>query len=109
MTWMDHCKYQGLSVTFNDTKRKATECYEHLKSKEMGPIPGCVASTGWFYNFKARHAFRSVKRSGKAKSLDADAAALCPDDLGAIIKEGGYKPEQVSNMAEMGLQWKKNA
>ena len=94
MTWMDHRKHQGLSVTYNNTKSKAIECYEHLKPKEMDPIPEFVASTGWFYNFKARHAFCSVKRSGEAKSADADATALYPDDLRAIIKEEEEEEEE---------------
>ena len=42
-------------------------------------------------------------------SADEDAAASYPDHLRAIIKEGGYKPHQVFNMDETGLQWKKNA
>ena len=101
--WMDRHKRQGLSVTFNDTKKKAMECYEFLKAKETGPIPEFVASKGWFYNFMARHAFHS-----EAKSADAGAAALYPDELRTIIEEGGgYKLQQVFNMDETGLQWKK--
>ena len=106
VTWMDHRKHQGLSVIFNDTKRKAMEGCHHLKAKETGFIPEFV-STGWFYNFKSRHAFCGVKRSGEAKNADADTAALYPDELRAIIEEGRYKPEQVFNMDETGLQWKK--
>ena len=108
VTWMDHRKCQGLSVTFNNTKKKAMECYHHLKAKETGPVPEFVASMGWFYNFKSRHAFLSVKRSWEAKSAYNDAAALYSVELRAIIEEGGYKPEQVFNMDETGLQWKKN-
>ena len=44
--WMDHRKRQGLKVTFNDTKKKAMECYNHLRRKEMDPIPEFNASTG---------------------------------------------------------------
>ena len=43
--WMDHCKRQGLNVTFDDTK-KSMECYHHLKAKETGPILDFVASKG---------------------------------------------------------------
>ena len=89
VTWMDHRKRQGLNMTFNDTKKKAMECYHHLKAKETGPIPDFVASTRWFYNFKARYAFRSVNRSGEAKSAEAGTSALYPDELKAIIERGG--------------------
>ena len=92
-------------MTFDDTKKKAMESYHHLKAKETGPVADFVASTGWFYNFKSRYAFRSIKRSGEAKN--ADAAASYPDQLRAIIEEGGYKHQQIFNMDETGRQWKK--
>ena len=107
VTWMDHRKRQGLSVTTDDAQKKAMEVYEHLKAKEDGPVPQFTASRGWFHRFKARHAFRSIRRSGEAKSADADAAAAFPDELRALIEEGGYLPQQVFNMDETGLQWKK--
>ena len=91
-------------MTFDDTKKKAMECYHHLKEKETGLVPKFVASTGWFYKFKSHYAFCSVKRSGEAKSTDEDAAASYPDRLRAVIEEGGYKPQQIFNMDEMGLQ-----
>ena len=74
ITWMDHRKRQGLSVTTDDAQKKALEIYEHLKAKATNPVPEFVASRGWFHNFKARHAFRSIRRSGEVKSADADAA-----------------------------------
>ena len=37
VTWMNHGKRQGLNLTFDDTKKKAMECYDHLKAKETGP------------------------------------------------------------------------
>ena len=107
VTWMDHRKRQGLSVTTEDAQKKALEVYEHLKAKETSPVPEFVASRGWFHNFKSRHAFKSIKGSGEAKSADADAAAAFPDELRAVIEEGGYKLQPIFNMDETGLQWKK--
>ena len=52
VTWMDHRRCQGLNMTFDDTKKKAMECYHHLKEKETGPVPEFVTSTGWFYKFQ---------------------------------------------------------
>ena len=98
VTWMDHWKRQGLSVTTEDAQKKA---------KETGPVPDFVANRGWFQNFKAQHSFLSIKRYGEEKSADADVAAAFPDELTAIIEEGGYKPQQIFNMDETGLQWKK--
>ena len=80
-------------MTFDDTKKKAMECFNHLKQKEMGPAPEIVASTSWFYKFKTRYGFHNVECSGEAKSADEDAAVAYPDRLRAIIEEGGYKPQ----------------
>ena len=91
VTWMDHRKHQGLNVTFDDPKKKAMECFNHLKQKETGSVPEFNASTGWFYKFKSHYGFHN-KRSGEAKSADEEAAASYPDRLRAIIEEWGHKP-----------------
>ena len=49
ITWMDHRKRQALNMTFDDTKKTAMECYNHLKKKDTGPVPEFNSSTGWFY------------------------------------------------------------
>ena len=94
-------------MTTEDAQKKALEVYDRLKANETGPGPYFVASKGWFQNFKAQHSFHSIKRSGEAKSADADAAAAFLDELRAIIEEERYKPQQIFNMDETGLQWKK--
>ena len=95
-TWMDHRKRQGLNVTFDNTKKKAMECFSHLKQKETGPVPEFNASTGWFYKFKIRYGFHNVKCSGEAKSANEDAAASYPDRLRAIIEEWGTSSSRYS-------------
>ena len=108
-TWMSHRKHQGLSVTYDDARKKALDVYEHLKGQEedKSAVPDFIASAGWFHKFKARFAFHSVKKSGEAKSADEEAAAAYPARLKQIMEEGGYLPQQVFNMDETGLQWKK--
>ena len=96
----------GLNVTFDDTKRKAMDCYNYLMEKETSPVPEFSASTGWFYKFKTHYGFHNFKRSGEAKSADEDVTAAYADHFRASIKEGEYKPQQVFNMDETGLQWK---
>ena len=107
VTWLDHRKCQGLNMTFEDSKKKAMDCYSYLKKKETGPVPDFVASMGWFYKFKTRHEFHNLKCSGEVKSADEDAAPSYPDHLRAIIEEGGYNPQKIFNMDETALQWKK--
>ena len=88
---MDHRMHQGLNVTFDDIKNKATDGYSYLKEKETGPMPDFVASKGWFYKFKVCYDLHSIKRSGEAKNTNEDAAASYLDRLRAIIKERGLE------------------
>ena len=97
-------RHLGFNVTFDDTKNKVMDCYTFLKKKETGPVPKFVASMGCFYKCKTRYGFHNVKHLGEAKSADEDVIAFYPDRLGAITEEGRYKPQQVSNMDETGLQ-----
>ena len=52
-------------------------------------MPNFVVSMGWFYKFKMRYGFHSIKRAGEAKSANKDAAALYPERLKVIIEELG--------------------
>ena len=102
--WMVQRNCQGLNVTFDGIKNKAMDCYSYLMVKETSLVPEVSASTGWFYKFQAHRGSHNVKCSGEDKTA---AAAFYTDRLGAIIKEGGYKPQQVFNIDGTGLQWKK--
>ena len=84
-----HRKRQALNVTFDDAKKTAMECYNHLKKKDTGPVPEFNASTGWFYEFKTRCGFHNVKPLGESKSTDEDATAAYPDRLRPSSEKGG--------------------
>ena len=108
VTSMDHRKRLGINMTFDDTRNKVMESFNYLKEKETSPVPNFVSSMGWFCKFKMRYGFHSIKHSGEAKSTDKDTTASHPDRLKATRGGGGgFKPQQVLNMDEMGLQWKK--
>uniref|UniRef100_K7F4W6 DDE-1 domain-containing protein n=1 Tax=Pelodiscus sinensis TaxID=13735 RepID=K7F4W6_PELSI len=62
-----------------------------------------TASHGWFNHFKTCANFHSVKLSGEAASADLKAA----EPFIKLIKEGNYFPEQIFNVNETGLFWKK--
>ena len=66
-----------------------------------------TASHGWFNRFKARHNLHNVKVSGEAASADVKAAEEFPGKLAEIIHQGGYTPQQIFNVDETGLYWKK--
>ena len=69
---------------------------------------GFVASHGWFAKFQKRFGLRSVPLYGEAASADEAAARRhVEDEFPKLISEGGYLPEQVFNMDETGLFWKR--
>uniref|UniRef100_A0A671Y9S5 DDE-1 domain-containing protein n=1 Tax=Sparus aurata TaxID=8175 RepID=A0A671Y9S5_SPAAU len=66
------------------------------------------ASKGWFEKFQKRFGLKSVSLHGEAASADtAGAEAYVNNKFKVIIEEGRYKPEQVFNMDETGLFWKR--
>ena len=64
-------------------------------------------SHGWFHQFKARANLHNVKVSGEPASTDTVAAREFPEMLQEIVDEGAYLPEQVFNVDETGLYWKR--
>uniref|UniRef100_UPI003590093E tigger transposable element-derived protein 1-like n=1 Tax=Myxine glutinosa TaxID=7769 RepID=UPI003590093E len=66
------------------------------------------ASKGWFEKFQKRFKRKSVVLHGEAASADKAAAeGYVNETFRTIIEEGGYKPEQVFNMDETALFWKR--
>ena len=61
----------------------------------------------WFSKLKTYYGFHNVKLLGEAKSADENTSASYSDRFRDIIEEGGYKPNQVFNMDDTGLQQKK--
>ena len=57
--------------------------------------------------FKACANLHNLKLQGEAASADNTAASEFPDALAEIIREGGYSAEQVLNVDETGLFWKR--
>uniref|UniRef100_A0A5S6R161 DDE-1 domain-containing protein n=1 Tax=Trichuris muris TaxID=70415 RepID=A0A5S6R161_TRIMR len=58
-------------------------------------------------NFKGRSQFHNIRVKGEAASADIGAAAAYPSELSNIIEEGGCMSQQIFNIDETGLYWKK--
>ena len=104
--WMQYQHQVLLSLML--IQEKAKSLYEDLKKHgEESDCASFNASLGWFHQFKARANLHNVKVSVKAASADTVAAWEFPETLREIIDEGEYLPEQVFNVDETGLYWKR--
>uniref|UniRef100_A0A4W4G2R5 DDE-1 domain-containing protein n=1 Tax=Electrophorus electricus TaxID=8005 RepID=A0A4W4G2R5_ELEEL len=101
-----------VSSSFLETARNLYQQFSMEEGAETQPgtsrdTEDFVASRGWFDHFQKWLNLRSALLYGEAASTDTEAAEKYPDTLRAIVREKAYKPEQVFNMDETGLFWKK--
>ena len=105
--WMEDMLRKNTPLSLLIIQEKAVSLYNKVK-EEMGIEEGCfTASHGWFERFKKRAHLNHISVSGEAASADVDAAKEFPQILAEIIEEGGYLPEQIFNVDETGLFWKR--
>ncbi|XP_064116719.1 tigger transposable element-derived protein 1-like [Macrobrachium nipponense] len=65
------------------------------------------ASKGWFHRFMQRFQLKYVSLHGEAASADVDAVQNYPETFKKLISDKGFCPQQVFNMDETGLFWKR--
>ncbi|XP_042226453.1 tigger transposable element-derived protein 1-like [Homarus americanus] len=122
--WIEDQHRKGVVVDSILIREKAKSLHTRFTPAAKEPVPSTSAATptpetpqtpptpfqtskGWFDNFKRRFGLKNVKMTGEAVSADTMAAKTFPAESKAILEEQGYKPEQVWNMDETGLFWKK--
>ncbi|KAM9036964.1 tigger transposable element-derived protein 1 [Sarcophilus harrisii] len=104
--WIEDQKQQQLPINTMLIQEKAKSLFEALKQEhgESAQAETFGASNGWFARFKARH---NVLLTDEPAVADTEAARRYPDTLRKIIADGGYTPQQVFNIDETGLFWKR--
>ncbi|XP_049758085.1 tigger transposable element-derived protein 1-like [Elephas maximus indicus] len=104
--WIEEQKRQNLPVTTLLIQDKARRLFAELQREqgEGAQAETFGASNGWFARFKARH---NVLLTDEPAVADAQAAARYPAVLRGILEEGHYLPQQVFNVDETGLFWKR--
>ncbi|KAG7154995.1 Jerky protein-like 19 [Homarus americanus] len=99
---------RNMAVDTRSVKEYARELYAAV-SRKMGitePKP-VNASSGWLQRFKMRNKITNINIGGEEASADRAAAREFPPFLREIMEEGQYTDDQVFNMDESGLFWKK--
>ncbi|XP_064092997.1 tigger transposable element-derived protein 1-like isoform X2 [Macrobrachium nipponense] len=109
VTWLEDQNQRHVPVSLSMIQEKARELHKVVvkKNGEGSASEEFAASRGWFNRFKARANFRSLKLQGEAAGADQEVADRFPRGLAEIIREGGYSAEQVFNVDETGLFWKR--
>ncbi|KAG7173981.1 Tigger transposable element-derived protein 1-like 67 [Homarus americanus] len=79
---------------------------EYARELYAAPKP-FNASSGWLQRFKKRNKITNINIGGEEASADRVAAREFPPFLREIMEEGQYTDDQVFNMDESGLFWKK--
>ncbi|XP_066445361.1 tigger transposable element-derived protein 1-like [Eleutherodactylus coqui] len=106
--WMEDCHQKRKPLSLMLIQEKALSLFEDVKTKygEEADVT-FTASHGWFNRFKARNNLHNIKVTGEAASADTVAAQEFPATLKEIIQEGVFSPQQIFNVDETGLYWKK--
>ncbi|KAF7235282.1 Tigger transposable element-derived protein 1 [Varanus komodoensis] len=111
LIWLEDQNQRNIPVSLALVQEKARSLFNDLKTARVASEGDCdeefAASRGWFNRFKVRANLHNFKVQGEAVSADVSAATEYPKMLKKIIEEGGYVPEQIFNVDETGLFWKK--
>ena len=105
---MEDLIQKNTPISLHTVQAKARSLVKNLKSRA-----GCdneeefPASNGWFSRFKKRFALHNVRITGEAGSSDVVGAQKFSDSFETLVKQEGYIPEQIFNVDETGLQWKR--
>jgi hypothetical protein len=91
-------------------QEKAVSLYDELKKTELqaSNAQPFIGSKGWFERFKRRANLHSISLQGELASANQEEATKFKSTIVAIIEEGGYTPQQVFNVDDTGLYWRKS-
>ncbi|XP_055521162.1 tigger transposable element-derived protein 1-like [Leucoraja erinacea] len=109
VTWMEDQIQKHKPFSLSTIQAMARSFFNTLKENSDDPTYPQVftASPGWFQRFKRRNNFNNVKISGEAASVNTEGAAAFKEELNRIIVDEKYLPEQIFNVDETCLFWKR--
>ncbi|XP_061637353.1 heterogeneous nuclear ribonucleoprotein U-like protein 1 isoform X5 [Phyllopteryx taeniolatus] len=121
--WITDCRKKNVHLDMN-IGEKARQLYaifagdaddlDECKEAQAGPSKESkasptefYASKGWFVRFTKRFNLKNLSLHGEAAASVVQEADEYTKTFKTIVEGGGYKPEQVFNMDETGLYWKR--
>lgn len=108
--WIEDNNQRNIPMNQITIQEKAKSIFEHLKSECTGDGPAdetFQASRGWLEKYKNRHNVY-IKKRGEKTSAHPDTAGIYRNILKVFtIQGGGYDPQQVFNVCETPLYWKR--
>lgn len=103
--WLEDQSQRNVPLSITVIQEKAKSLFDDLQREqgESSQTAKFSASKGWFVRFKERHCLPHFKMSSAAPGKED----VYPEILKSIIQEGEYTPQQVFNVDETGLYWKR--
>lgn len=103
--WQQYVQSQQALITNAALLSQAKRLWDRLD--EYKDLPQPQFSNGWVIKFNKRHNIRNYRQHGEAGSVDTE---LAKEEM-ALIQEKvkGYHPNDVYNMDETALFWRRGA
>lgn len=115
--WIQKSHKHGVLLNTNLILKKARAIYEAMCKADRSKGSALAssntrkfqASKGWLEKFKKRFSLHSIHPPGESGAADQQAVQNFPAVMREMIEGEGYLPEQVFNMSQTNLFWKKLA
>jgi len=105
--WMEDLIQKRIPLSLAIIQTKSCSLFNMLKLKDGKNDQTFTASHGRFQRFRKTANFQNVKIGGEAASADFKAAEEFVVKFDEFLKENNYTKEQIFNVDETGLYWKK--
>ena len=108
-TWMEEQVQHRIPLSMFSIQSKALSLHTflHKKLPTDTVVDDFIASSGWFNGFKRRAQLHNVAVTGEYASANAEGAEAIKVSFAKIVEENGYTPQQIFNVDETGLFWKR--
>lgn len=109
--WIFEENRKGGKISESMVKERALSYFESFSRQVQVPVDWTnvkfTASNGWLHRFKKDNKLKSYKLYGESRLVDQHEVSLFVEFLRATIIMEDYRPEQIWNVDETGLFWKK--